>query len=144
MAEIVQTFDSKEYTFADINLMLGGQMMVNITSVEYKETAKKNAIYGKSVYPVAIQRGQRSYSGTLKMLQSEYETLVRHSPKHDILSLHVDAVIVYGNPERGDVLITDILHGIEFTEDGKSISNQNDNMEVSLPFIFLSKVNQAV
>ncbi|MCR4559782.1 MAG: hypothetical protein K5685_06850 [Bacteroidales bacterium] len=98
MAEITQVFDSKEYAFSDINLMLGGVAIANITSVEYKETAKKTAIYGKSVYPVAIQRGQRSYSGTLKMLQSEYETLVRLCPNHDILSIQVDAVIVYGNP----------------------------------------------
>lgn len=142
MAEIIQSFNSQEYTFADISIMVGGQVIANPTAIEYTETAKKTAIYGKSVYPVAIQRGQRSFSGSISMLQSDFETFLALCPKRDLLSIKVDIVVVYGNPEKGDVIITDILQGVEFTESKKSLSNQDDNMTIQLPFICLNKKNQ--
>ena len=142
MAEIQQTFNSQEFTFADISIMVGGQIIANPTAVDYTETAKKTPIYGKSVYPVAIQRGQRSFSGNLSMFQSDFETLLAMCPNRDLLSITVDIIIVYGNPERGDVLITDVLQGVEFTEYQKSLSNQDDNMTVQLPFICLNKKAQ--
>jgi len=138
MAGIEQTFDSKEYAFSDIVLICGGQKIDNITSIEYGVTQTKTAIYGKGVNPVAIQRGQKSVTGTIKMLQSAYETLVLLSPKKDLLALHVDASISYGNPQNGDMLIIDLVHGIEFTDQKKTYANGDANMEIELPFVALS------
>jgi len=144
MAELTQTFDTKEYTFADVTIMVGGQLLTRATGVEYKITQTKTEIYGKSNTPVAIQRGQLKTSGTLNLLQSELETLTALTPGHNLLNLHLDAVVSYGNPENGDVIKTDVIHGIEFTEVGKTLKNSDSNMNVDLPFIALSVEHQVI
>ena len=144
MAELTQTFDTKEYTFADVTIMVGGQLLTRATGVEYKITQTKTEIYGKSNTPVAIQRGQLKTSGTLNLLQSELETLTALSPGHNLLNLHLDAVVAYGNPENGDIIKTDVIHGIEFTEVGKNLKNSDSSMNVDLPFIALSVEHQVI
>jgi len=140
--KLEQTFDSTEYTFAEMTVLIGGVEVTRIQKVEYKVQQKKEVIYGKGVNPVAVQRGQKSYDGSIDMLQSEFESLVAMAPGHDILDLHFDIIVSYGNPERGDVLITDVLQGCEFTEAAHSIGGDETYMKVSLPFIFLKLVNQ--
>ncbi len=143
MAETLQqTFDSTEYTFADIEVRIGGISVSNIQKLTYKVSQKKEVVYGKGINPIAVQRGQKSYDGSIDMLQSELESLIAMSPNHDILDLHFDILITYGNPERGDVLITDVLQGCEFTEAQHSIGNDETYMKVSLPIIFLNLVSQ--
>jgi hypothetical protein len=143
MAEsLTQTFDSTEYTFADIEVRIGGISVSNIQKLAYKVSQKKEVVYGKGINPIAVQRGQKSYDGSIDMLQSEFESLIAMAPNHDILDLHFDILITYGNPERGDVLITDVLQGCEFTEAQHSIGNDEMYMKVSLPIIFLNLVSQ--
>lgn len=142
MFQLDQTFDTKEYSFHDINLVVGGQKIDDITNIEYTESETKTAVYGKGKDPKAIQRGQRSVSGTITMLQSAYETIQLLAPKHDLLALHVDATVSYGNPQNGDVLIVDVVHGIEFTEVKKTMSNTDSNMSVALPFVAISVEHQ--
>ncbi|MCQ2250015.1 MAG: hypothetical protein MJZ66_02780 [Bacteroidales bacterium] len=142
MPKVEQTFDAKEYDFHDITLLVGGQKIDDITNIEYTKSQTKTAIYGKGRDPKAIQRGQRSVSGTISMLQSAYETMQALAPNHEILDLHVDATVCYGNPAKGDLLIMDLIHGIEFTEIKKGMSNTDDNMTVELPFVALSIEHQ--
>ena len=137
-----QTFDSTEYTFAEMTVKIGGIEVTKIQKVTYKVNQKKDVIYGKGVNPIAVQRGQKSYDGSIDMLQSEFESLVAMAPSHDILDLHFDIIVSYGNPSRGDVLITDVLQGCEFTEAAHSIGGDENYMKVSLPFIFLNLVSQ--
>jgi hypothetical protein len=139
---IEQTFDSTEYTFAEMTVKVGGIEVTKIQKVAYKVQQKKDVIYGKGVNPVAVQRGQKTYDGSIDMLQSEFESLVSMAPNHDILDLHFDIIISYGNPSRGDVLITDVLQGCEFTEAAHSIGGDETYMKVSLPFVFLHLVSQ--
>jgi len=139
---IEQTFDSTEYTFAEMTVKIGGIEVTKIQKVTYKVNQKKDVIYGKGVNPIAVQRGQKSYDGSIDMLQSEFESLIAMSPSHDILDLHFDIIVSYGNPTRGDVLITDVLQGCEFTEAAHSIGGDENYMKVSLPFIFLNLVSQ--
>lgn len=135
-------FDSREYEFADITLVLGGKDITGFRSIKYIVKQEKEHLYGKGNEPRSIQRGNKKPEGELTLLQSELETLIANSPNGDILDLRLDAVVAYGNPSKGDVLITDILQGIEFTEDGKEMKQGDKNMEVKLPFIFLRKIAQ--
>jgi hypothetical protein len=58
------------------------------------------------------------------------------------LSLQLDAVVAYGNPSNGDTLITDVLQGIQFTEETKTWKQGDKFTEITLPIIFLRKNNQ--
>jgi hypothetical protein len=53
-------------------------------------------------------------------------------------------VVAYGNPGNGDMLITDVLQGLQFTEESKEVKQGDKFMECKLPFIFLRKKAQTL
>ena len=50
---------------------------------------------------------------------------------------HFDIANNYGNPANGDVLVTDVVQGIQFTEEPKELKQGDKFMEITLPFIAL-------
>ena len=132
-------FNSREYEFADVTVILGGKDITGRRGVKYSVKQEKEAIYGKGNLPHSIQRGNKSYEGEISLLQSELETLIANSPKRDLMELQFDTVVSYGNPANGDVMVTDKLIGCQFTEYNKEVKQGDKFMEVSLPIIFLRK-----
>lgn len=133
-------FNSREYEWSDVTVVLAGRNVTGLRGISYSSAQEKEALYAKGNKPHAIQRGNLSYSGSIRLLQSELIALQQVSGG-SILRLSLDVVVSYGNPTRGDVLHTDLVRGVEFTEEPKSI-NQNDKfMEIELPFIALDVQN---
>ncbi|MDD3526354.1 MAG: hypothetical protein PHX39_05285 [Bacteroidales bacterium] len=135
-------FNSKQYEYADITLELGGRVVTGARGVKYSSKQEKELVYAKGNEPQHIQRGNLSYEGEITVLQSELETL-RALGKGSVLSLRLDAVVVYGNPSSGDVAVIDKIRGLEFTEDAKEMKQGDKFMEVTLPFIALRVQNQS-
>ncbi len=135
-------FNSKQYSYADITLELGGRIVTGARGVKYDSKMEKELVYAKGSEPQHIQRGNLSYEGELTLLQSELETL-RALGGGSVLKLRLDATVVYGDPLNGDVIVTDKIRGLEFTEDGKEMKQGDKFMEVTLPFIALRIQNQA-
>lgn len=129
-------FNSREYEWADVTLLLGGKDITGARGVKYTAKQEKEAVYGKGNEPIAIQKGNKSYEGEFTMLQSELET-IRLNGGGTILDLQLDAVVAYGNPSNGDVMITDVIQGVQFTEEPHDLKQNNKYMEVTLPFIAL-------
>ena len=134
-------FDSNEYEWKDITLLLGGRDLIGIRAIKYGTKQEKEAVFGKGNKPKSIQRGNKLVEGEFTVLQSELETM-RAAGNGSILDLRLDAVVGYGNPTNGDTLIFDKVLGIEFTEDIKEIKQGDKFMEVKLPFIALDVKNQ--
>jgi hypothetical protein len=111
-------FNSKQYEYADITLELGGRVVTGARGVKYSSKQEKELVYAKGSEPQHIQRGNLSYEGEITVLQSELETL-RALGKGSVLSLRLDAVVVYGNPSSGDVAVIDKIRGLEFTVNSK-------------------------
>lgn len=135
-------FDSREYEWADITLVLGGKDITGIRGIKYSEKQEKELVYGKGNKPLKIQKGNIAYDGELELLQSEYETLVANSSDGSVLSLNLNAVIAYGNPSNGDVIVTDMIQGIQFTEAAKDIKQGDKFAVIKLPYIYLRLKNQ--
>lgn len=129
-------FNSREYEFADMTVMVGGKDTVGLRGLKYSAKQEKEVLYGKGNEPIAIQKGNKSYEGELTILPSELETL-RLNGDGTILGLQVDIVVVYGNPLQGDVMVTDVLQGVQFTEEPKEYKQGDKFVEITLPFIFL-------
>ena len=133
--------NGRQYEWADISLLLGGRVVVGCRKINYKESQDKELLYGKGNRPISIQKGNKKYDGNVTMLQSEVETLkelarTTHGPSGSILDLNLNAVVCYGDPSKGDVMLTDLLYNIQFTEVDKGMGQGDKNMEVSMPFIF--------
>jgi hypothetical protein len=137
--------NGREYEFADLALLLGGVDITGFRGISYTEKIDKEPLYGKGRYAHSIQRGNYSVEGSIKILQSEYETLIAGSPRRSVLDLVVDAVVSYGgNMEEGAGTITnDVITGMQFTEAPKSLDQGDKFMEIELPFIALRIINQA-
>ena len=121
MADLeASNFSSRQYEFSSLNVLVGGKPIIGLLGLSYKVSQEKKAIYGKGNMPIAIQKGNISNAGTLKVLQSELETLVKAGGKKGILGLEVD-----------------ILRGVQFTEEPRELNQGDTNMEIELPFIFL-------
>jgi hypothetical protein len=132
-------FDTRQYEWNDVTLIFGGRDLTHARGIKYSAKQEKETIYGKGNLPLSIQKGNKSYEGELTLLQSELETMRLESATGSILDLQMDAVVCYGNPSNGDVMITDVLQGIQLTEEAKEMKQGDKNMEVSLPFILKKK-----
>lgn len=131
-------FDTREYEWADITVVLAGRDVVGLRSIKYSEKKEKEALYGKGNKPISIQSGNVSYEGEVGLTESEYETL-RLAMGGSILHRSIFIIVSYGNPSKGDVMKTDTLVGVQFTEDSVDRKQGDKFMEKSLPILFLDK-----
>ena len=135
-------FDSRQYEWADLTLILGGRDITGIRAVKYTEKIEREALYAKGRNPHSIQSGNIAHEGEITMLQSEYEALVK-AGKGSVLSLSLDGLFGYGNPSNGDAIITNRASGIRFTEAPREMKQGDKFEEITLPFICLNIKNQA-
>ncbi len=134
-------FDSREYEWADLTLILGGRDITGIRAVKYSEKIEREALYAKGREPYSIQSGNIAYEGEITVLQSEYEALVK-AGNGSVLRLALDGQFSYGNPSTGDAMTTDMALGIRFTEAGKELKQGDKFQEITLPFICVKIENQ--
>ena len=128
--------NTREYEWSDVSVVLAGRDVTGIRGVSYQSDQEKEALYAKGNKPHGIQRGNKSYTGSIRLLQSEYDAL-NAAAGGDVLDANFNIVVAYGNPSKGDVITTDLLVGVEITSKPKSI-NQNDRfMEIELPIVML-------
>ena len=133
-------FDSREYEWSDVTITVGGTILTKVQGIDYTIGQEKELLYGKGCEPLSVQKGNKSYSGNLDLLQSAIDSLTVAGGKDGMLGLSVDITVSYGNPSRGDVIRTDMLMGCQFTSEPRSMKQGDKNMQAqTCPFIFLSK-----
>ena len=130
--------NTREYEWSDVTVVLAGRLVTGLRGVKYSAKQEKELLHAKGNKPHSIQRGNKTYDGEITLLQSEYEAL-KQASGGDILDSSVDIVAAYGNPTAGDVITTDVLIGVEFTEDNTEWKQGDKFQEKTLPFIFIDK-----
>lgn len=130
--------NTREYEWSDVTVVLAGRLVTGLRGIKYGAKQEKELLHAKGNKPHSIQRGNKTYDGEITLLQSEYEAL-RKASGGDILDVSMDIVAAYGNPTAGDVITTDMLIGVEFTEDSTEWKQGDKFQEKTLPFIYLDK-----
>lgn len=130
--------NTREYEWSDVNIVMAGRPVTGLRGVKYSAKQEKELLHAKGNKPHSIQRGNKTYDGEITLLQSEYEAL-KQACGGDILDASMDIVAAYGNPSAGDVITTDILVGVEFTEDNTEWKQGDKFQEKTLPFLFIDK-----
>lgn len=139
---MAEKFDSKQYSWSDVSVSMGGRIVTGITSVSYTVKQTKTVLKGRGNKGHQILRGDKEYEGSIKLWQSEVQAMIKDAPNEDILALNFDLVVAY-TPEDGGQNTTDVLVSCEITEFKKEINQGDTNMEIELPIIFLDlKQNQ--
>jgi hypothetical protein len=128
--------NGRQYEFADLTLFLGGRDVTGFRGIKYTSAQEKEVLFGKGNRGMSIQKGNITHSGEISLTQSELETL-KLAGEGSVLNLSLNAIVCYGNPLKGDVLITDKISGLQFTEEAKDIKQGDKFMEITLPFICL-------
>lgn len=119
-------------------MVLAGRPVTGLRGVKYSAKQEKELLHAKGNKPHSVQRGNKTYDGEVTLLQSEYEAL-KQACGGDILDASIDIVAAYGNPSAGDVITTDVLVGVEFTEDNTEWKQGDKFQEKTLPFLFIDK-----
>lgn len=131
--------NGRQYEWADISIYLGGRMVIGARGIKYKESQDKELLYAKGNRPLSIQKGNIKYEGSIVLLQSEVETLKELARsvrgRASVLDLNLNAVVCYGDPSKGDPMLTDMIYNLQFTEAEKGGNQGDKNMEITLPFI---------
>ena len=130
--------NTREYEWSDVTVVLAGRLVTGIRGVKYSAKQEKELLHAKGNKPHSIQRGNKTYDGEITLLQSEYEALKKASGG-DILDASMDIVAAYGNPNAGDTITTDMLIGVEFTEDNTEWKQGDKFQEKTLSFIYLDQ-----
>src|SRR5690625_7500555 len=133
--------NGREYEWADLTLILGGRDITGIRGITYTKEMEREALHAKGRKTHSIQSGNETVTGEIRLLQSEYEALVR-AGNGSILGLSRDALVSYGNPADGEAMTTDRMKGIRFSSKPKEIDQNDKFMEISLPFLAIDIKNQ--
>jgi hypothetical protein len=134
-------FNSREYEWADITVIVGGADLLTIRAVKFKKKREKEAVYAKGRQPYAIQSGNDSYEGEIEILKSGYDAL-EDAAGGNILDLKADMLVSYGNPANGDVIRTKRITGVSFSESEEAAKQGDKFMPVTLPFMALGMKNE--
>ena len=137
-------FNSKQYAFSDIKIIILGREIEGFRGVSYKVSVEKEHLHGRGKKALSIQSGQETVEGELMLLQSELIALIAAvkavSPTAKITDVSFDIVVTYGD---GTTATTDIVRSAEFTEYERGMENGDKFMEIPLPFLALD-VNENV
>ena len=132
--------NTREYEWSDVTVVMAGRPVTGLRGVKYSAKQEKELLHAKGNKPHSIQRGNKTYDGEITLLQSEYEAL-KQASGGDVLDASLDIVAAYGNPTAGDVITTDVLVGVEFTEDNTEWKQGDKFQEKTLPFLFIDLKN---
>lgn len=136
------TFDSKQYSWSETTVVVGGRIITGIQDVEYTHKQEKSIRRGRGNKGHGIARGNEDYDGKITLWQSELEAMTRDAPSKNVLKLSFDLTVSYV-PEDGGQTVTDICKTCEITEVKKGIKQGDGQMIVELPFIFLDLIPQS-
>lgn len=132
-------FNSKQYAWSNLEVVALGRKFLGIRAIEYKPNREKEPVYGAGDEPQGIQYGNKSYSGTLTLLQSELEAMTRLAKQNgyaDVTDFEFDVVVAYV-PKGGGPVVTDVVKYVSISEIPKGMRQNDKFMEIPLPFIAL-------
>lgn len=130
------SFNTKEYAWIDVNVVLLGKPVTGLRGIEYKSKRQTEALFATGKKARGIQKGKKEYEGTITVLQSELiamQAAAKQSGYDDITDLEFDIIVSY-MPESG-VVQTDKVVNASITEAPNSIKEGDLYSEHALPFI---------
>lgn len=129
--------NGRYYDWEHITIQVNGATLADVLSIEYEDSEKVNAIYGKGRTPRGYTKGNYEGSGKLTLLREEYERLGDPfgMPPFDI-------VVSYAKGEGGTS--TDTLKECLFTKRSfGGIEQDTERITVELEFTILGGIERS-
>lgn len=132
----METFNTKEYAWIDVNVVLLGKPVAGLRGIEYKSKRQKEALYATGKKARGIQMGRKEYDGTITVLQSELiamQAAAKAKGYDDVTDLEFDVIVTYMS-ESG-IVQTDKVVNASITEAPNNMKEGDLYSEHALPFI---------
>lgn len=132
----MNSFNSKEYAWIDVKVVLLGKEVTGLRGIEYKMKRQKEALFATGKKARGIQLGKKEYEGKITVLQSEIiamQSAAKAKGYDDITDLEFDAIVSY-LPNSG-IIQTDKVVNLSITDATYSIKESDLYQEIELPFI---------
>ena len=127
----------------DVSCTVGGSKVSLFKKIKYKSTIDKKPVMVEGNKPVAINPGDRTYDGTLGLLEGHVNTLNAAAVSaggDDLLDLELDITVTYKAKGSRKVCV-DTLVGVQFTSYEKGMERGATEMPIDLPFIYLDQLS---
>jgi hypothetical protein len=130
----------KETQWADIKIAIDKQTVTGIRNVSYKESYDAEVLHSAGSEPIAIQKGNKTYEGTITLLKNEFDALHKAAIEKGYRSIidvpYISITIAY-LPAAGRKLVNEELRFCTFIDVSKAMTQGTKYMEIELPFKFL-------
>lgn len=136
-------FDTQECEWADMEVAIEGADVVKIRGVRYGIETDASHLHAKGRKPISIQRGNDKPTGELRLLKSALDALndaAKTAGVKNILGLPFDVTISYVPKDSNGQLRVDTLVGCKVTKYEKGWEQGAQQMEITLPILFLDLV----
>lgn len=127
-------FNSIEYAWHNMEVVVLGRPLVRILDVRCKPSRNKKHIHGRGSKPVGIQKGNYSYSGSLKIGQSELIAL------QNAINLSEDTFNIEVAYLKGTDLLKKRIVGVDVQDWEEGMAQGDTEMEVTLTFLCMDLI----
>ena len=136
-------FNSDEYAWKDIKLVVAGRPVTGFRGVKFKTERTTTDIYASGDNPHTRTKGNKKYTGELVFLQSEMEALIEAAQslkgkEADVTDITFDVTVAFAASPTARIK-THQLVTCDITDFEMGMSQNDPNMEVTLP-IMIGKI----
>lgn len=138
MAFELNNFNSNEYAWKELKIVLAGRPITGCRGIKWKTTRTITPVYASGSKPHTITSGNKMYEGSVKLLQSELEALIesfqlKYGNQADVTDGPFDITCSFmASPT--DRIKTHTIVGVRITEFEMGMEQDDPNMEIDLPF----------
>lgn len=145
MADILGAFNSEEFGFSDMQVVILGRPVIGLRGLRFKVTREKSNVHGAGSSPIARTRGNKNYEGSVRLLLSELIALFQSQGNavDDVTDIRPFDITCVFAADAGSVTTTFILKYVEFTECEVNVNQGDQQIEIELPII-IGKVENNV
>lgn len=132
----VPLFDSKQFRWKDMSVSLFGTPVAAIEELTYDVEQDQEPLYAAGDKPIAIQTGNRKYTGNLVLLKSAFDALniaAQTAGYRDILDVSFPITAAYTNDTR---ITTDVLLNCNIGKYNDGMKQNDKFNTITLPFMF--------
>jgi hypothetical protein len=123
------------YSWGNIIISIFGVPVISSQKIDFKTAQEKSNTYGLGFDVISRGYGNKTYEGSIEMLQDDWQNIVQASPNKDPLNIPPFQVrIILGGSRVTARTIK--LNNVEFTENSFTSSQGDTKIPVNIPFIF--------
>lgn len=123
------------HSWANLDVRIGGVPVTGITKISYNEEQAIENIYGVGQYPVGRGYGRITPSASITLLREEIEAIRSASPTGRLQDIDPFFIVVSFIPSGGQRIKVDVLHDVQFTDDGLEASEGDTSNSKELTLV---------